>query len=393
TGNAGTHATGLTVNSDGTIQLTGSGVSVVGNTGTVIASGTINAANLRAGETGGTVQILGDKVGVVGANINASGSNAGGTVLIGGEYKGQGTIPNASQTYVSQDSAILADALLTGNGGRVIVWADEATRFSGSISARGGNNSGNGGFVEISGKESLSFDGTVDLSAPQGNLGTLLLDPANILIVESADPNNNAELDDGRIFANDWPWNDTFVITRERLESLTGDIILEATNNITIEDLPGDELNLQTGPGETVTFTANADGIGFDSFSMNESDTLNTRGGNVIISGGHIEIGNINTNTSFLSSAGGDIILTSGGRIETGNLNTSAFSVPLGNFSIPASGGNIILKAPQEITTGTLNAAISGTGTGGDISLESERNVVSNINTSSGGDILLNGVL
>jgi hypothetical protein len=36
---------------------------------------------------------------------------------------------------------------------QVIVWADQVTGFYGNISARGGLNFGNGGFVEVSGKE------------------------------------------------------------------------------------------------------------------------------------------------------------------------------------------------------------------------------------------------
>ena len=35
----------------------------------------------------------------------------------------------------------------------MIVWSDGTTDFSGSISATGGSESGNGGFVETSGKD------------------------------------------------------------------------------------------------------------------------------------------------------------------------------------------------------------------------------------------------
>ncbi|HEY9707141.1 MAG TPA: filamentous hemagglutinin N-terminal domain-containing protein, partial [Oculatellaceae cyanobacterium] len=149
------NATGVTVTSDGTVQLTGSGVSIPTEAGTAIASGTLNASppptppyqGAEQRGVGGTVYVLGDKVGVVGANINTSGSDGGGTVLIGGDYRGQGTVPNASRTYVSRDSVINADAVLSGDGGRVIVWADNTTAFYGSISVRGGSEAGNGGFV------------------------------------------------------------------------------------------------------------------------------------------------------------------------------------------------------------------------------------------------------
>ncbi len=53
------------------------------------------------------------------------------------------------------ETDINADSLLTGNGGRVIVWADEATGFSDNVNVRGGSEFGNGGFVEVSGRESL----------------------------------------------------------------------------------------------------------------------------------------------------------------------------------------------------------------------------------------------
>lgn len=56
-----------------------------------------------------------------------------------------------------------------------IVWSDGVTSFYGNISARGGLVSGNGGFAEVSGKNHLDFQGLVDLRAPNGTQGSLLL--------------------------------------------------------------------------------------------------------------------------------------------------------------------------------------------------------------------------
>jgi hypothetical protein len=134
------------------------------------------------------VNVLGDKVGLFSASVNASGSNGGGTVRIGGDYQGQGSVPNASQTIVSDDSVITADALNWGDGGQVIVWANQLTRFYGSISARGGALAGNGGSVEVSGKDLLIFTGLVDAGASNGNPGSLLLDPKDITITDANSP-------------------------------------------------------------------------------------------------------------------------------------------------------------------------------------------------------------
>jgi hypothetical protein len=96
------------------------------------------------------------------------------------------------------DSTINADAVSNGHGGRVIVWADETTRFKGNITARGGLFSGNGGFAEVSGKQSLDFQGLVDLRSTFGIAGTLLLDPTDITI--SADPDAGGSFSGG-VFA------------------------------------------------------------------------------------------------------------------------------------------------------------------------------------------------
>ncbi|HEY9893011.1 MAG TPA: filamentous hemagglutinin N-terminal domain-containing protein, partial [Candidatus Sericytochromatia bacterium] len=137
TGTIGRVETGLSLSS-GIVQLSTSGTTIPTAAGTAIASGTLDSSNSIAGQIGGAVNILGDKVGLLGANINASGANGGGNVRIGGDYQGNGTVPNAHSTLVSQDSTIAADALKQGDGGQVVVWANELTRFYGNISSRGG---------------------------------------------------------------------------------------------------------------------------------------------------------------------------------------------------------------------------------------------------------------
>ena len=64
----------------------------------------------------------------------------GGTVLVGGDRQGLNPdIQNARATFVGNDVVIKADALGRGDGGKVIVWADDTTRVHGAISARGGD--------------------------------------------------------------------------------------------------------------------------------------------------------------------------------------------------------------------------------------------------------------
>ncbi len=49
--------------------------------------------------------------------------------------------------------------LASGDGGKVVVWSDGSTGFFGGIKATGGAQAGNGGMVEVSGKNTLAFDG------------------------------------------------------------------------------------------------------------------------------------------------------------------------------------------------------------------------------------------
>jgi len=187
------HATGITVNADGTLHLTGAGITIAAAPGTAIISGTVdvsiqNPKSKIQNPVGGTINLLGERVALFSAELDASGTEGGGTVRVGGDFQGQGPFFRAEQTIVSEDSKIAVDALEQGDGGQAIVWADQLTRFYGNISAQGGRSSGDGGLVEVSGKELLVFTGNVDASAPLGDAGTLLLDPKDITISDRNAP-------------------------------------------------------------------------------------------------------------------------------------------------------------------------------------------------------------
>lgn len=118
----------------------------------------------------------------VAATITASGAEGGGEILIGGNYLGKGPERNAKTVQIEANTLITADATQNGDGGRIIVWSDESTRFEGRITARGGEAGGDGGFVETSSKKQLIVTGTVSTAAPRGRAGQWLLDPEDVEI-------------------------------------------------------------------------------------------------------------------------------------------------------------------------------------------------------------------
>ncbi|BDI17661.1 hypothetical protein ANSO36C_34630 [Nostoc cf. commune SO-36] len=348
----GNTETGLTASPDGTVQLTGSNVTIPATPGTTIVSGIVDVSS----QTGGTVAALGKRVAVIDANINASGNNGGGRVLIGGDYQGKGTLPNAEQTYIGSNSVINADSNLNGNGGRVIVWSDKTTGFFGNITARGGLNSGNGGFVEVSGKENLIYRGNTDLSAKSGITGNLLLDPTDINIIDVPNAPEDSLLPE--IFQDASP-GAIFTISKDALESQNAAVTLEATNNITIAN--GVSLNFVNDGGGAIAFTADADGDGFGAFTMGTSDTITTDGRDISISGASLSLGIINTSSFFIDEGG--------------------------EFTTNGSGGNVTLSAINNITGGDIitRGEDNETTRGGDISVISSSGAISlgNIDTSA----------
>ena len=167
-----------TISANKVVQDAQGRIVLQGDTSTSVSGG---VTALGQGTSGGDITILGDNIQLSGAAIDASGTN-GGRVRIGGEYQGGGALPRASNTAIDSSTVVNANAIGRGNGGEIIVWSEVSTQSFGQLNARGGSTGGNGGLVETSSRGSLDFGQPADVSAVNGNPGTWLLDPEDIVI-------------------------------------------------------------------------------------------------------------------------------------------------------------------------------------------------------------------
>ncbi len=408
TGAAANVNTGLSVTPTGEVQLTDSGTTIPTAPGTSIVSGTVDASSIGAAALGGTINIFGDTIGLIEGDIDASGSNGGGTVLIGGGFQGNGTIPRATVTVIDENTDIAANATDSGNGGTVVAWSDDTTLFYGNITARGGNSGGDGGLVETSGVKFLDATGTVDASAPTGVAGTWLLDPNDITIQDSGTDTNvfsvvpgdftttddnaiittatiedalnagtNVTITTGAAGANTQEGNITVADNIEKTAGGSTSLSLRATNSIFLDSnvqisstSPTGQLNITLdASGGTIDF---ASGSGIDTngaLTLNaptegiDLGTLNVGGNFTVIAGGDItgsediEVGA----TTILDSASPNIILNSPGNDFSSVLIQQGQNVTLTDINTlllvtpPALAGDLILTMGTGINLGQLN--------------------------------------
>ncbi len=428
-----------------------------GPNGSATVGGTLDATsahNPTITGKGGDIDVLGGKVTLQGATLDASGSAGGGNVRVGGDFHGADTLARSATTTVDAASAIRADATgATGDGGTVVLWSTTGTTFAGHISARGGSAGGNGGSVEVSSASTLFYRGFADLTATAGRTGSLLLDPDDIIIdTGGADPlpppvvvvtPPSSTVTVG--FA-DGPATQT--ISPDTLSGAlaTSNVILDANNNIVFRAgvtstaatsltlnagnsiYIGDPGTVGTGAATTAALslggafnaTVNATGAaaatrapGPAVFAMTSGSTLSAPGGVTIGTGtfggsvaaniGNFTLGAITANggISVDNSAGAAAAITANGTLDTTPTVTDT------------PGGNISLKAATGLTlTGTVDASGAGTGNGGTVVLNAgtgdfTANAASTITSNStgtgnggnitlsttGGDLTANGVL
>lgn len=165
----------------------------------ILGASTLNAGS-RRGQGGGMV-LTADEISLLDTTqLSATGATGGGFVLVGGDWQGGANearsvfddpdaIYEATRVFMDADVVIDASATDNGDGGTVVLWSDisnpnSVTEARGSIFAKGGAQSGDGGYVETSGKWlDLGDNVNVSTRAPAGQDGLWLLDPEHLWII------------------------------------------------------------------------------------------------------------------------------------------------------------------------------------------------------------------
>jgi filamentous hemagglutinin family protein len=341
----------------------GGEVKIESETGTVWNSGTIEAIGDEG--KGGHVEVLGERVALLDeASIDASGETGGGEVLVGGDYQGKTyEVKNAKQTYIGEDTVIKADAITNGDGGKVIVWADETTQAYGRITARGGSESGDGGFIETSGNIYLDVSGSsVDASAVNGERGMWLLDPNNIEIVAGG---GNVNINAATPFVST---NDTAQLG---VTLITG--ALNLGTDVTVTTSTGGT-NGQAGDitvstaitktaGTNATLTLNAD----NDININASITSTTGQLNLVLDAaqttgsGVINLGNVtlNANGGTITATAETVNVANGANINS-NFNIQTLNLSSSGI-LDIIGGTTTVSGTTTIGSGTTLKISSGT--------------------------------
>jgi len=402
-------------------------------TGNLQLDGKVAAnSSMDNGGKGGEIQILGNTITLSGtALLDASGATGGGKIFVGGDYEGGANPPNnyaseplqnASTLKIDKGAVMNADATVQGDGGVVINWADGTTVSSGAVSAKGGPLGGNGGFVEISGKQNLGFAGSVDVGAVNGTPGTVLFDPAQIQITSAMDLSAYNLISSGsnQIPYGDYSDGEVWTLSQSFFTNFTsGTIILQAYNisledpkgnkranivlnpnvNLVLESKAGDrppKIFLPSGTetdgnrtwGDSSRSSITASGTGYVKLDASQGSQLVIHGDITTAAGDIILISQNGVDlkgASLKSTDGGSIMITSstgnivlnGSQIEgtSGAVQiTAPNSISIDNSSITTASGNITLSSSSSGTgnsqLGVFNSSISSTA-GGSVSLTS----------------------
>lgn len=332
-------------NRNGKITLSGDMQS-----GTVNLGGTLDVSGSDTGETGGSVTATARHVGLVDAKIDASGDAGGGTVLLGGGYQGKNAdVENAKATYMSSDSSINADANTAGDGGTVVLWSDDSTRAHGTITARGGKESGNGGLIETSGGW-LEVSGIkVNTSAANGQFGMWLLDPADITI--SSAPASGAT-STGNVFAPDSGVTVANINVSDLVTALGGSNITVTTENTGASGSGNGDITIMNAitwvAPTTLTLNAERD------INVNLGADITGTDGSLVANAGR----DINVNADITTTTGGLAFLA----VNDVNIN-AATTITTGNLTAVA-GQDVNLNAAMTVTTGDVILIADNNGTG-----------------------------
>jgi len=419
TGGNLSQATGLTVNPNGTVQLTSSEITV--NNGDVVLAGnikgqtvTISAAhNLTLIEsqiytTGDLTLQAQDTVRIRDSVANPFIANAGGNLSIQGNQAIDILALNHLQTIhfasggnlsLISDGIISADAHFTSGGnlnilntsggmGKLTNLYDPIFTTTGDYNIgtysgaslkvqAGGNITANS--ISITSK-STPIPGTdADIPILTGGTALLLYAGGNISV------SGNINAGAAGVTANAVTLWATGNVQTSNISSNGGDInLLSQTGTITTA---GGNLSstpsLNNGGGGNITLAA-ANSI--STGTVNSSANVSGSGGNINITSSNSPINTTaissnNSNTSGNNSHGGDITLQAMGNITTGNIDSHDLTTTTGT-NIKA-GAIALTSSSGSITTGNLDASTQFLGTVGNFANNITAYALGSINTGS----------
>lgn len=368
------------IQNSGTIRATGSmevggEVYLVAPGGKVFNEGMIAASK---NDVGGKVVATGNEVEFKGATVDVSGDNGGGEVYVGGGFQGNNeAILNAATTTIDENTSINADALANGDGGTVVVWSDESTDFSGSITARGGSESGNGGLVEVSGM-ALAFSGFADTSAVNGDTGWLLLDPAGIRVIRN---NGNVIVVNSSggsfVTVTDTALNYLLASSNVLLATTPTDAVVEASS-LYGPWVGANDDNIQVEAGTIINTGSNTLYLSTTTLDLSAPIMGNVSGGSSSpLTPAGITLKDPTTVNVF---DGGSIqnamdVIGTGGQVNIGAGTFDSFIVNQSGLTLSGAGASTIVQTSSPAITvnanGTtvMNMNLVGTGAAGDIGI------------------------
>jgi filamentous hemagglutinin family protein len=390
----------------GTIDVEGSVVKLQGN---------ILANSSNDGGVGGHITLLGQSIALHnGSLLAANGADGGGSIRVGGDYQGQGSLPHANRLYADLGSLIQTNSTRQGNGGSIVLWSDDATWFHGQAQAKGGLLGGNGGLVEVSSKGVLNYDGQADTSAPLGHQGKLLLDPTDLYVVDaSTGSSNTSTLVDVDSFTDPNLGVGETRIVNTAINSSVSDVTLQASRDLWIEaPINIGHLNtnftatanrtlnvlssVQTNGGD-INFLADADNNGVGDLNL-------LGGGPLSVAFDHAQSTYDFNNDAIPDDLDGNgqadqalFTISRGGNINLlgANIVQNDYAVNAGtgnlNYSITQGSGDIYLQASQSYSNGNISNALGNVVVNGDTLPPGAQGANVSLRTKTGGKLFLTG--
>lgn len=365
-----------------------------GESGVVEVSGTLQTAGTAPGSTGGSIVVSGDKLALRdGAQLDATGHAGGGSIAVGGGWQGQdASIRQATGVYIAQGATLDASATHTGDGGTIVAWSDvhnaqSSTRVYGTLRARGGSQSGNGGRVETSGHW-LDVTGLqVDAAAPHGAGGYWLLDPEDLTVTALA--TTAVEAPPGVFTSGAGTTNVLNTDIENRLNAGTNVMLQTAPTgagngdiavNASISANPAAPVvltlmahgSITLGPGVSISAAANpmeVDLLAGGAIVLGAGSSIASNGGNIVLAGSSL---NNQAGASVLNTAGGRWLVYTNSPLTDviGGLNSgnpAIWGQDPGSLPPPSvAPGNWFVHAsanPTAAVTSTLGTALSTLGT------------------------------